>query len=607
MDYFLKKGFGSEELAKRWFWVAAPTGPVQNSVQRMARQIWDDGIRNHVVQWTDVKGDRYLAPPSRIHRHAFVGIGTSIAYYLNAMGDDFDHRRTLIFGKVDAWSPQVRGDGFINHEAHQVSQWSTTVPRYSETYMERTIFAEQNRQIFVNAKRQGARHISREIKSISVRGDVVEVEDSVGMTYLVARAVVGSGAGPHYSFGEGRGPVLDRKFVSPPARARAKDQLIGKVVNLDEFMRLHPRTDQMSGSLQHAPERDDIVIVHGPNAGIDAVHRAWQYGYKVIWLSGSTDPVLLAGNRLGLRQTLQTDRITFQKIGRASPEVEAEGEGVRVRYTYQNAPQSPLVAYYVIALGQDPFAPGAVGHILTTGGVRWRDMEPIYDVNQIFGLPYQTVLGFQSKGTRYGRGLQIIGAAADALARDQRATIAHNYDEQFGLEGTSDPKLAAQSAAAERYLEGISMADLMDHQVNPDKVSSHSDVIEEFLSEWQEFALPSFSTKTKPAATSVASVVLNAQLGGVRAAAAALNGFIPKYVGRGDANLTTDDRTMLAVYVAQNFPYIPGELLEEIVNFIIKERRSENMPLGYSNELSDQIKGHLEQLNERYRLEEEGE
>src|SRR5437868_6270267 len=256
MDYYLKRGFGSQQLEKRWFWVAPPTEPVQNSVQRMSRQIWDDGIRNHVEQWTDVKGDRYFAPPNRIYRHAFVGIGTSIAYYLNAMGDDFNHRKTLIFGKVDAWSPQVRGDGFINHEAHQVSQWGKTVPQYSETYMERTIFAEQNRKIFAKAKKQGARHISREIKSISVRGDVIEVEDAVGMTYLAARVVVGSGAGPHYSFGEGRGPVLDPKFVSPPARARAKNQLMGKVVNLDEFMRLHPRTDQMSTSLQHAPERE---------------------------------------------------------------------------------------------------------------------------------------------------------------------------------------------------------------------------------------------------------------------------------------------------------------------------------------------------------------
>ncbi|VEB43866.1 Uncharacterised protein [Chromobacterium violaceum] len=52
----------------------------------------------------------------------------------------------------------------------------------------------------------------------------------------------------------------------------------------------------------------------------------------------------------------------------------------------------------------------------------------------------------------------------------------------------------------------------------------------------------------------VASVVVSPQLGTVKAASAALSGLMPAYVGNGENNFTSDNRTMLRAGLAMRHP-----------------------------------------------------
>jgi hypothetical protein len=298
------------------------------------------------------------------------------------------------------------------------------------------------------------------------------------------------------------------------------------------------------------------------------------------------------------------------------------GDGVQVSYRPEGAPpaKEAEVALYVIALGQNASAPGAIADILTQGGLRAGDLEPIYDTNQVFGLPYQTVLGLQTRGTRWSRGLQIIGAAATSLAATWTRDLRHNYREQYSIPGDEqDPGLVAEPRKrralelrqrhfrkAEQYLREMKLVDLLDHQIDPTKLP------ERFMAEHGD-STPHLSTAENPAATAISSVVGAAQLGAIRAVTAAMHAMIPDYMLGGDsqANFTTDDRTMLAVYIAQNFPDIDPTRANDLVEQIIRARRTElNRParftggtvrasdLGFTDQQSRELVQLLDHTNE---------
>lgn len=109
------------------------------------------------LQFKDVAQDEYYTD-KQIYRIAFVGCGSAIAYYLTALAprttseDESDsialHKSMVIFGKVDPWSKEVRGEGYINHEEHLVGHWGTEVAKYSADYLRRSAFVQQNAAAF---------------------------------------------------------------------------------------------------------------------------------------------------------------------------------------------------------------------------------------------------------------------------------------------------------------------------------------------------------------------------------------------------------------------------------------------------------------------------
>lgn len=608
-DYHLIEGLAP--LSGTWSWTKLPARRAPETyVQHMAASIDAERLRTHHLAWTDeITKDSYFVPARvQVYRLALVGHGSSIAYYLSALAHKsrdeqarYSHQHTVMFGAIDAWDRRIRGDGFINHEAHQISHWGAQAPAFSADYLERDAFVRMNEEAFARVTQGGGRLVGDEVISVRLRGVLTELTTSSGATFLAAKTVIGTGAGPHYGFGSDRGPEIDPGV--PTVDLEEERALLSRLVlHVDDFMRLRPRTPEMVRDLAYRmPDKDQTVVVHGPNAGIDAVHRAWQYGYRVLWLTGAQNPVWLEGNRLPIHQVwrrtkdIEDSEIWFLKIGRTRPFLRAAGDSLQVSLRPTDKPNTTkTAALYVIALGQDAMAPGAVGDMLKRGGVRPRDLEPIYDVNQIYGLPYQTALGIQSKGTKYGGGLQIIGAAAASLAaayKQANTPIEHDYLTQFPASDRASATETRNALAAVRYLKKADLSMLLEHQVDPASVPPGAT------------PSPQLATAQRPATTVVSSVLVSPQLSGFRGAIAAMSGLIPEYVYRGEANFSADDRTMLAVYLARKYPHLEGSDLEEIVQFVMTQRRSRGAasgsPLGFTSEITQEIERQLARLNER--------
>jgi hypothetical protein len=155
-----------------------------------------------------------------------------------------------------------------------------------------------------------------------------------------------------------------------------------------------------------------------------------------------------------------------------------------------------------------------------------------------------------------------------------------------------------QRKLAEAYLSGV-MADkelgmlgLLMHQVDPSKVPKELDKLVESIGpdELDWFQKWQVATSSRPAGSAVASVLLPSQLGAVRAVVAALTNLIPDYIIKSkDANFNTDDRTMLAVHIAQNFPHLSGEQIEAEVLAKIDLRRRAYSPLGFYDDRVRQL------------------
>ncbi|HEX5753669.1 MAG TPA: hypothetical protein VFZ09_46195 [Archangium sp.] len=582
--------------------------------------------------WKDAAGNEYWAG-DKMYRIAFIGHGSTVAYYLTALAQasvsgkvskkDL-YERMVVFGSVDPWDRTVRGDGYINHERHQISHWGKKVPQYSQEYMQRSAFAEENAKAFENAFSQGATLVTNEVVSIEKLGDVFRINTRQG-SYSAAFVVVATGLGAHRGLGDSICPKVPKDDREDMTVSQMKDALRGKVVNLDEFMTLFPETSRIRGNTRHreTPVQKLTVAVHGTNAGIDAAQRAWQLGHKVMWIWGNGTPIFLPGHRLPIEKP-QTD-IDIKKIGRKPVTVEPQGNRVLIKTHEQSQSPETLgeVDVYVISLGQDPFATGCAGDLLITqGNMEVSDFEPMYDWNQHFGMPFQTVLGFQTKGTRMGLGLQIIGGVTESLAKDlqKRFAVQHNYKDQLGpaeLKPTREscqaqldrsPSMKKKHGTAENllkeklpnweraqrhrdshlklsaeYLGASSMIQLLTHQVDPKEVPQG---LQEMLKKYNYKEMDWFqkwqvATPERPSGSAVASVLLPSQLGAVRAVVAALNTMIPDYVSGGDANYNTDDRTMLAVYIAENFPNLSPEEANARVEAIIDLRRREYTPLGF--------------------------
>ncbi|MEO9382660.1 restriction endonuclease [Chromobacterium phragmitis] len=497
----------------------------------------------------------------------FIGAGSSIAYLANEVSGRFEGGeddqpllgKVSVIGIEDAWSPSVRGQGYINHQSEIIGQWGERAPAYDPGYADRGEFAAGNGRQIGRLESLGAERLEAQVKDISRLDDGcfrLTLDDG---RVLDSRQVVlgaGAGAGPHTSIWNQAAPQTEAEKRLGNIRLTQPEALRGKVMDLDEFMR--------ASDADPSRFAGKTVVVHGPNAGIDAVERAGELGTKVAWFVRTTAPVLLDGNQLKFGPELAGTALHKEDALEISP---AEAGGMSLSYTAPGggvlqAAQRLQADYYVYALGQDINKPGSAGAML---GEIASQLEPVYDYDQVYSdQPFRTVLGLQSRGANSDGGLVVVGAAVAQLAgRVQHTYLDHAAERILGqldrLPGAGGEALSNMllggASAAEIEAGLLAMRPEGGARADWDVLGS---LVRDFLAARDYFAKTSSRGVVREVenqvGAEVASVVVSPQLGTVKAASAALSGLMPAYVGNGENNFTSDNRTMLRAGLAMRHP-----------------------------------------------------
>ncbi|KVU44448.1 hypothetical protein WK66_17335 [Burkholderia ubonensis] len=565
--------------------IAPSLNSLNSYTARDATSVASDACQVGVAESQAVEGRKLPLDPHRLRDVTFIGVGSSTAFLLNELNGRQDAHsdelpfwgKVTIIGEQDAWHPSVRGAGYINHQHEIIDQWGDRAPHFDPDYADRATFSAGNDAQIERAARLGAERINENITSVQ-RLDDGNYRIRLGSGNVVdsKQVVLGIGAGPHTSvWGDSDNKTrAEQSFSNITIALEHKAALRneGRVLDLDEFMR----------AADAEPERfkGKTIAVHGPNAGIDAVERAGELGAKVEWLVRSTRPVLLDGNQLkyapdsaknALRK-VDTLSISRNDDGRIALSCRAPGTDEATRFDAD---------FYVYALGQDPDQPGAIGSVL--GNALISQLEPMYDYDQVYSdKPYQTVLGLQSRGAMEGRGLLVVGASVAQLARQ----VSHTYLDH-ALERVSE---SVAQLDDDRFAQTLMVA-LLDGRPREEVVNQLSAMggrgtpafmqLETRLMDFFD-ARDYFSTRRASSGvaaevenqvkTEVASVVVSPQLATVKASAGALSGMMPRYVANGEANYTSDNRTMLRAHIAERYPSIDNEQASKFIDEVIQLR-----------------------------------
>jgi hypothetical protein len=502
---------------------------------------------------------------SKVYDRAFIGSGSSIAYYLNALGgldafqEDGQTSENIVIGEPDPWQVSAhlksRGSGYINHQRHLIEQWGDEVPEYSINYLERVVFADQNQKAIEEAGIENWKEAGVTTILKSAETGLFEIFGPTFTKYKAKKVIIGMGAGPHMTIDDinaRTGGKKERRIEVQPEGASVENL----VIDMDKFMREY----------REPSDNRKTIVIHGPNAGIDPVERAAFLGHEVVWFVSRTLPLFLEGQRLEYAPA-----IVPQKVENIEIERQPGGKPLKIRYNLIGDRSETLeieADFYVLALGQNINALGAAGSVIDEALLN--ELEPIYDINQIYDdKPYATVLGLQTRGTTKTEGLEVIGAAAYALAKDRK--IYHAYEAIVQSQENDRAKGAAKSYFAQKLS-----------------------------------IIPEMNSQVKHEAS---NVIVPPQLASVKASMGALHSIMPKYVGdeaqQGDINFSTDNRTVIRVYMAKAYPNIQEKDAQSIIASIIKHRRTGYHPLGYNQQWIDHWLEILAWWNENHQAPED--
>lgn len=230
---------------------------------------------------------------TKVWQLVIIGRGSSAAYYVSSL-DLSKVPEILCIGEQDAWSEEVRGHAgeeqdptlLINHPMHLIKHFDDDAPQYGTELVDRLKWAEQNAGVFTRCKVKivdatvlkvsqvkSLHSAPEELNSVPGYKILVKSKDpnKNNKIYYAHKVVMATGTGAHR--------VPASKDACHGVRKARKS---GKVLNLDEAAKL-------------SDLKDKRIIVLGPNAAIDGVHKGLAYQRCTIsWLlkDGENPPVL---------------------------------------------------------------------------------------------------------------------------------------------------------------------------------------------------------------------------------------------------------------------------------------------------------------------------
>ena len=538
--------------------------------------------------------DNTLSNPQKlpIQDTILIGRGSSIAYFLTEMSDKYEKQKlagenpqeplknVTVIGSSEPWSKEVRGSGFINHQNELIDTWGEKAPDYNKNYADRQQFSDANTAQINRSVSFGANEINDEVLNVQKGEDgLFKVSTKQGHEFLARNVVLGIGAGPHTNaMADGKAPDLStsEKRLNN-ITVNDKEALKGKVLDLDEFMRLTDNQESLKGK---------TVVVHGPNAGIDAVERAGSLGAEVKWFIRSTAPVLLDGNQL--EHAPKAAKESLVKVDKVDISA-GKGDKMQLNFTHNDKTktQDKLDAdFYVYALGQDSEKTGAIKSVLDKS--IQQNLEPIYDIDQIYSdKPYNTVLGIRSKSdSGENNNVVILGASVAQMAGGVQHTYLSQVEDRLnemtqklGLPDINVSRLKEElvrvqqevDSSATEKLTNLSAQEKASYQTNLailKKDLAHYQIAQNDLANSRGIA-PQVERVVE---TEVASVVVSPQLATVKATVGAITNIVPNYVHNGENNYSSDNRTMLRIGLADSFPNIPENDAEHFIRDVINLR-----------------------------------
>jgi hypothetical protein len=531
-----------------------------------------------------------------LYNLAILGRGSAAAYYLNTI-DQNEFPKILVIGMEDPWAEKrglnpddVRDPvNYINQTAQMIAHYSDTVPAYGEGLVPRSDWSSANKRVIDQCNVKMVKGAVRNVKKVATPEPYKVALDRPEFVFLIearvdgyifaprfhaAKVIVATGAGAH------KAPNATLENLAKSHGDRFMD--------MDAFARI-------PGG-QRAGKR---VIVQGPNAAVDTADTAQYNNCQVFWLVGSTQPQVLATpHQTGARAVLDGSNKTGSRkvqIDTRTEPLKVELLGREIKVTLKS--ETLTADYYVWGIGQD--AEGAVSFIDAN---LVKELAPIYDTNQRHGQAWESVEGFQSKGTTHKGGLQVVGALARQVLLSSKG-LNHSYLSQMEevIQGLQGKILQYSSELAHNGFGVLServTASVDKHKDLPGLIGE----LESMRSKMDAIS-PTWINQTKALAAMITnyavaklyfdkhgmevkdddlnnalklltpSTVGSPQLGSIRTTTAAINGFMPKYVAT-DANFSHDDQTMLRVFIAVNYPLVEEREAQVVIKEIFDRRKA---------------------------------
>lgn len=562
---------------------------------------------------------------------AILGRGSAAAYYLSTV-DLNQFPKIIVIGQDDPWDGQRGGNledlddpaNFVNQTAQMIAKYGDTVPAYSTDLYPRTAWAKSNNYVFDKCKVdlvKGQILKVRETKTperyktslnkadkcfeVTVKRSHGEVE------YHASKVVLATGASSH---------------KTPPKLVEWARRYPDLFMDMDKFAR------------DPSKRKGKRIIVQGPNAAVDTADTAQYNDCTVYWLVGRSAPAILAtphqvGARAVIDKSNTTGSRTIQIDQDKDPErIEVNGNEIKVKLTKEPSPI--VVDSYVWGIGQDEKK--ALSFI---DSALLNALEPIYDINQRHGEAWESVEGFQTKGTSREQGFEVIGALARQVIMNNKG-LNHTYLSQLqevieDLQGNIahySGKIpdATMDALTKKVTDIVAQSpdittlkstlDGMRFTLNKDSFTwqKQTNALVALIINYAVAKL--YFDKHGVAVTDddlnnalkilTPSTVGSPQLGSIRTTTAAINGFMPKYVVS-DVNFSHDDQSMLRVFIAASYPLVTEEEAQEVIRDVIGRRKQARGsapatpgakamgPYGFTPDEVNEFKARLKVYNER--------
>lgn len=578
-----------------------------------------------------------------------VGRGSAAAYYLSTV-DRSMFPNILVIGYTDPWAEE-RGYNhtdskdainFINHTWQMIAQLSDIFPEFDKELVDRHKFAEANKKVIdrcatsiVTAKVTKIEEILHTAapEHLQIPADssaqIFKVSTNMGLQFYGKKIVVATGAGPHRVPDEVKGLNSDR------------------IMDMDAFGR-------MAGTFRN-PENMTVFVL-GPNAAIDSVETAKFQKFNVVWLVKETNSpsILDTRHQVYAIDALANNKVVYKDHPRGTKGFQVmivRGVIPRIRVTI--AGQAPMEGdLFVYGMGQNP--DDAIQGMVPTEFIK--RLQPIYDIDERFGPAHQTVLGLKLENTNWNTGFEIIGAQATQVARGT-TKIQHTYKKELAqrvadVQKNVLPHLTGALAVPQTEILKKDLADI--EKMTPETacaslkrarnwvglaypswrnhVNALTALMLNYVTVAQYFAKkPNVEDADLSAAARILtpSVIQGPQLGVIRSQATALNAAVPGYVGKqvaefnmpknqkpqfrtaytvtqaggNHANFSSDDRQVLRLFIAVNFPFVSDEDAQTLIAKVLGGR-SDTTTLGgygYGSAESRRFEQELESLNAKGR------